>query len=354
MTPVDKIKRLRTSWQSQKASDEELKDAWINISNMMFKGNITALIGAAKLIAQMDWWNGITEWIDFTPEQYPIVSKSIHIEERSLYAYVIMYCKHLANQRSNTTWMDTTGAELDWGMMAISAGSVPTLGEIPDWLMEPLMIGCLREVQIPHEEISQEFWMLAFPITQALFEAISEENPSMSMGLLHPVDSISWYDAVHFSNRLSEAMGYDPVYTIKGTNITITENANGYRLPTATEWITAARHNGKPQWPFAGHNELWMVGVYDANASDHVGRNIPTPAGLYDMSGNIWEWCWSDDSRYATRKGGSWMSKEEACAVDWTSKRLKTFAGPAQGLRLCRIEKTAEDTPNIEVDDWEW
>ena len=170
----------------------------------MFKGNITALIGTAKLIAQMDWWNGITEWIEFTPEQYPIVSKSIHLEERALYAYVIMYCKHLSEQRSVTTWFDNLGAELDWGMMAISAGSVPTLGEIPDWLMEPLIIGCLREIEIPHEENTKQFWMLAFPITQALLEAITEENPSMSMGLLHPVDSISWYDAIHFSNRLSK------------------------------------------------------------------------------------------------------------------------------------------------------
>ena len=72
------------------------------------------------------------------------------------------------------------------------------------------------------------------------------------------------------------------------------------------------------------------------------------------MSGNIWEWCWSDDSLYAERKGGSWMSKEKACELEFVSRRLKTYDGPAQGLRLCRIEVTPEHKAQPVVDDWEW
>ena len=65
MNAIDKITKLRNGWKLDQQADEELKGAWVNVNNMMFKGNITALMGASKLIAQMDWWNGLTEWIDF-------------------------------------------------------------------------------------------------------------------------------------------------------------------------------------------------------------------------------------------------------------------------------------------------
>ena len=184
---IDQITRLKNNWKAQKSHDEELKDAWANISNMMFKGNITALIGTAKLIAQMDWWNGITEWIEFTPEQYPIVSKSIHLEERALYAYVIMYCKHLSEQRSVTTWFDSLGVELDWGMMAISWLSTYSRGDtrLVDGVTDNRVS---REIN-PHEENSKVS-DASIPHCPSIVCASTEENPSMSMGLLHPVDSI--------------------------------------------------------------------------------------------------------------------------------------------------------------------
>ena len=155
-------------------------------------------MGASKLIAQMDWWNGLTEWIDFNTFDQPIVSKSIHIEERSLYAFVILHCRHLALQSRTSNWFQTIGEQLDWGMLSVSAASVPTLGEIPDWLIEPVIMGCLQEVYIPRENTNQQLWMQSFPVTQALFEAITEEI--IWLGLI-TLDSISWYDAIRFCNR---------------------------------------------------------------------------------------------------------------------------------------------------------
>ena len=349
------LMNLRTSWSGTLENDDDFNAAWNNVKNMMFKGNIPALIGASKLIAQMDWWDGLTEWIEFNHLGQPVVIKSIHLEERPLYAFVIMHCRHLSLQKSVPSWIHSTNEQIDWGMMSIQAASVPTLGEIPDWLMEPLMMGCLQEIEVSEENTSTVY-MQAFPVTQALFEAITEENPSMCLGHMHPVDSISWYDAVQFCNLLSEAMGYDQVYTISDTQITITEAANGYRLPTIEQWEASANFNDQ-SYTYAGHKELWMVGIYDSNTSDHIGRNLPTASGLYDMSGNIWEWCWSDDNLYAPRKGGSWMSKEKACAISYTSRRLKNFVNSTQGLRLCRIERAAVveqiDTTD-EADSWDW
>ena len=108
-----------------------------------------------------------------------------------------------------------------------------------------------------------------------------------------------------------------------------------------------------------GNSDLWKVGTYDSNASDLVGSNTPNRMGIYDMSGGIWEWCWEHDDLYANRKGGSWMSKEEACRIQFKSKRLKTFVSPSQGLRLCRsIVNTPKPTPVVKKEDnsedWGW
>lgn len=350
---------LRASWSVALERDEDFKAAWKNVTNMMFKGNISALVGASKLIAQMDWWDGLTEWIEFNQQGQPIVIKSIHLEERPLYAFVIMHCRHLSLHKNVPSWIHRMDEQLDWGMLSIQAASVPTLGEIPDWLIEPLMMGCLHEIEIEAPD-SSTLYMHAFPMTQALFEAITEDNPSMCLGHMHPVDSISWFDAVQFCNLLSEAMGYDPVYTISDSQITIANAANGYRLPTTEQWEASAQFKDQT-YKYAGHNELWMVGVYDSNTSDHVGRNLPTARGTYDMSGNVWEWCWSDDALYAPRKGGSWMSKEKACAISYTSRRLKNFVNSTQGLRLCRVEFPAGNTQidstdktDGKTDGWDW
>lgn len=355
MSSNEPLNSLRSRWQRRCLEDSDLLDAWKNIGNMMFKGNIAALIGASKLIAQMDWWDGITEWLEIDAFGFPIVKHSIHLEERPLYAFVILNCRALALKGNTHTWLHQTEELFDWGKLSIQAASLPTLGEIPDWMMESLMLGCIQEVEIPSSDpATEKLWMLAFPITQALFEAITEKNPSLSLGFMHPVDSISWFDAIHFCNSLSEAMGYEPVYEVDGSKVQKSRTADGYQLPTVQDWIDAATFNGQKEWCFAGSRELWTVGVYDSNTSDHVGRNTPTKAGLYDMSGNVWEWCWSDDSRYAPRKGGSWMSKEEACAINFESKRLKTFVSPTQGIRLCRKVFNTTTQQNSTEDDWGW
>ena len=363
MTRINEQTRRKESWNEKIQSDEDLRNAWVNVTQMIYKESISSLLGAAQLIAQMDWWDGVIEWIDLTHDTTPTIANKIHLDERPLYAFVLLRCRSLALSSETLTWFHLVDEELFWGRIAVQSASLPTLGEVPEWLLEDVVLGCTNEISLPLDD-DNHLCMQQFPVTQALYEAITGENPSACLGQMHPVDTISWHTAILFSNQLSEAMGFEPAYNIQNEKVTLIDKANGFRLPTPSQWSMAARYGKESNTQYAGHTELWKVGIYDSNTSDHVGRNLPTPAGIYDMSGNIWEWCWSEDPQlddlYAERKGGSWLSKEKACSVDFISKRLKRFAESTQGIRLCRVEAmtqtstmTSIATHNIE-DDWEW
>jgi formylglycine-generating enzyme len=363
MTQLNEQTLRQKQWKEKIQSDEDLRNAWVNVTQMMYKGSIPALLGAAQLIAQMDWWDGLLEWLDFTNESTPTIASYIHLDERSLYAFVLLRCRSLALTGEDLTWFHLVDEEIFWGRVAVQSASLPTLSAVPEWLLEDVVLGCTNEINLPIND-DMLLCIQQFPVTQALYEAITEKNPSAFLGQMHPVDTISWYDAVQFCNHLSEAMGFDPAYTIHQENVTLIERSNGFRLPTSSQWIMAARYGTETNTLYAGHAELWKVGLYASNTSDHIGRNLPTPTGIYDLSGNVWEWCWSENTQidplYAERKGGSWISREKACTVDFVSTRLKSFAESTQGMRLCRVEAMTPNTTMTTIethhpeDGWEW
>jgi len=205
------------------------------------------------------------------------------------------------------------------------------------------------------------FYMSRFPVTQGEWYDVMGTRPSFFNGTNNwdgatvtptfnwrnlPVERVSWYDALVFSNRLSIARGLTPAYSIGGSTnpadwgpvptssnatwnaVTMVAGSTGYRLPTEAQWEFAARGgNGSPgNFTFSGSNNADEVAWHNANSGSRtheVGTLRPNALGLYDMSGNVWEWVWDRFGTYPSApqtnptgpaagdfrvfRGGSWF-----------------------------------------------
>jgi formylglycine-generating enzyme required for sulfatase activity len=121
----------------------------------------------------------------------------------------------------------------------------------------------------------------------------------------YPMYYVNWLEAVEYCNKRSIKEGLTPAYSGSGNNITCNWNANGYRLPTEAEWEYAAKGGNRDQtvYEYSGSNSADSVAWYNGNSgrSTHpVGTKAPNSLGLYDMSGNVWEWCWDRYGRYSS------------------------------------------------------
>jgi formylglycine-generating enzyme len=180
----------------------------------------------------------------------------------------------------------------------------------------------------------------------------------------HPVIHVSWNDAIAYCNWRSEKEGLTKVYTISGDKVTANWNANGYRLPTEAEWEYAARGaeaGAKEGFKYAGSNNLDEVGWYSENSGGQthpVGQKKPNQLGLYDMSGNVWEWCWdwydsgyyaknnnsrdprgSDSGSYRVSRGGSWSGTPAYARVAYRGYYSPGLRYNLLGFRLARPVK---------------
>ncbi|MDR2661558.1 MAG: SUMF1/EgtB/PvdO family nonheme iron enzyme [Treponema sp.] len=208
-----------------------------------------------------------------------------------------------------------------------------------------------------HSVTVKSFYMGKYEVTQQEWVEIMGSNPSRFKGDTLPVEQVSWLEAVEYCNKRSIKEGLTPAYRGSGNTITCDFNASGYRLPTEAEWEYAAKGGNKDYmiYEYSGGNSPGSVAWYADNSGGQThpaGTKQPNSLGLYDMSGNVWEWCWDwygsyssgsqTDPRGASSgadrvgRGGSWLSGAADVRSAYRSYGPPSYRYHYLGFRLVR------------------
>jgi formylglycine-generating enzyme len=220
-----------------------------------------------------------------------------------------------------------------------------------------------------HDNQLPDFWLGQYPVTQQIWQEIMGENPAYFSGLHRPIESVSWYDAIVFCNKLSELCNLPPYYHAdeamkkpfgkqsdqqwqapdedtqwKGIPVYSQWGQTGFRLPSETEWEYAARggqlrkeNSQKKGHHYAGGDILDQVAWFYENSygeTHPVGQKNANELKLYDLSGNVREWCedqWRDQYvKEKPRDGSPWLG------LKWDARRVLRGGGWFDSAQFCR------------------
>ena len=266
----------------------------------------------------------------------------------SLMTIVALTRKPDTSDSSTTTDSTNTKPDLS-SMILVEAGQF-------DMGCTDSQMNCDSSEKPVHKVKVDSFYLGSTEVTQELWKRVMGNNPSSRKGDNLPVESVSWYDAVEFCNRLSALSNLKKAYTVSGDNITCDFTSNGYRLPTEAEWEYSAR-GGKlgENKVYSGSNDIDEVAWFNKNSPESqqpVGQKKANELGLFDMSGNVWEWCWDIKGQYGREeqvnprgsmtgdkrvlRGGGWFSNPQGSRVSARSGNKPGTKAKSIGFRVAQ------------------
>jgi formylglycine-generating enzyme required for sulfatase activity len=200
-----------------------------------------------------------------------------------------------------------------------------------------------ENVSVQHVTVNS-FYIAKYEVTQREYESVMGKNPSYFKGSNLPVENVSWFDTIEYCNALSRREGLTPAYTITGLGpdreVTWDRNANGYRLPTEEEWVYACRANKTTSFN-TGNSINMNMSNYFGRSTVNVGSYQPNDWGLYDMHGNVSEWCWNlyiSTSDNITRiiRGGSWLNTSMRLRLSFRDHYFPNMRTISIGFRVVK------------------
>ena len=291
------------------------------------------LIGEREVTIKKEGYSSVTNKVTIeegktTPKEFSLTKKT---EQQP-----IAVTQSKENKTTTKDFTETING-LNLQMVYVEGGTF-TMGATPEQGSD-----AYNNEKPSHKVTLSSYYIGKYEVTQAQWRAIMGENPSYFTGDNNPVEKVSWYEAQEFCKKLSQLTG------------------KKYRLPTEAEWEYAARGGKKSKgYKYSGSNTIGDVAWYDLNSgrkTHPIGQKQPNELGIYDMSGNVHEWCydWYSSSYYSSspqtnpkgaasgsdrvNRGGSWYSNAGGCRLTIRFNYYPGSSGSNLGLRVvCEVE----------------
>ena len=259
------------------------------------------------------------------------------------------------NQQSSNTYVASSSNNSSGSLSVVSGSntiSIPVKNGISIDMVKveagTFMMGATSEMKDPYDDekpvhqvtLTNDYYMGKYEVSQALWEAVMGSNPSEYKGDNRPVETVSWNDCQEFISKLNSMTG------------------RKFRLPTEAEWEYAARGGKKSRsYQYSGSSNISDVAWYDGNSGSKthpVGTKQANELGIYDMSGNVYEWCsdWygsyssssqtnptgADSGSSRVYRGGSWIYIAWLCRLSYRAGNTPGYRSYGLGLRLALSE----------------
>jgi formylglycine-generating enzyme len=365
----DQLAMASYRWQQLEANDHEASKRWKEIRWLLFTGSQSNLDQALYEMRRGDWHDAVCSLLELDGLEQAGFSSHLPGHGRQIASMGVLA---MASQSPTGHILQELLAIGGLDRMLVTSVSSLNWSVVPEWIQERLIVTLSSMVTVDEGvygignpgsaaladerrlDVSlSDYEIGVYPVSQALYEMVLEKNPSSFAGASNPVDFVNWREAVRFCNALSEKVGLEPAYVLDRNKTEWNTYSNGYRLLTEAEWEVAAR--SERGHGYSGSDDIQEVGwsvESECTGTKCVGTKNPNAWGVFDMSGNVFEWVWDwygpypetavhdpsgpETGERRVRRGGSWMSVARGCEVWYRSDRSPGYRSENTGFRIGR------------------